>query len=351
MMAAAGGFTDCVKELLYAGAKPALVDENGKTAEQLARESGHKELAELIRRGGDEEEEEGGDDGGEEGPDDETSTQRNRRKKRELAALESRGALKSTAEAEAAAAAAASAAAAAAAAATAGPPVWPEVAKALESGAKEIILQRPDSRAGLPPGQVVDPALWRCVSANLLTLCIAPAVEGGPPPLTRLPDGLGALRGLRTLTLARNGLEALPDTLCSLGGLRTLDCAFNALEALPDGLSALTELEALSVEGNCLRSLAPLAGLANLVSLNCDGNMIASLAPAALADKPRLVLLSARGNAICDIPAEIEKCALLQSLLLKGNTICEVRALPAACPAAFLAALTPAPSAFHPAAS
>ena len=35
MMAASAGYVECVKELLYAGAKPGLVDEHGNTAEQV----------------------------------------------------------------------------------------------------------------------------------------------------------------------------------------------------------------------------------------------------------------------------------------------------------------------------
>lgn len=355
-MAAENGFKDCVKELLYAGnlpfhhqqaslslfpahlsplfshrhrptsssgAKTTLKDEDGKTPETLARENGHVALADYIKRGGDDESD-GEDDGGEEEGEDgeETSTQRNRRKKKELAAKENRGAKPSGKEAaEEAAEAAATAAAAAAGPVT---PTWPEVAKALESGAKELILHRPDNREGLPAGEVLDPALWSCATLNLLNVTIAPKAAGGSPPLARLPDGLRRLTGLRTLLLARNGLEELPAALCALTGLRVLDVSFNALEGLPQGFGALAALETLSLEGNCVKSLAPLAPLHNLVTLNVDGNMVSCLDELDLGSKSRLATLSARGNAIQEIPAEVEKCVLLQSVYLKGNAIADV---------------------------
>jgi len=55
MMASANGNEACVRELLYAGAKPGLLCGAGLTAEAYARRKGHAALADLIARGGEDE--------------------------------------------------------------------------------------------------------------------------------------------------------------------------------------------------------------------------------------------------------------------------------------------------------
>ncbi|XP_078611295.1 uncharacterized protein LOC144881829 [Branchiostoma floridae x Branchiostoma japonicum] len=54
---------------------------------------------------------------------------------------------------------------------------------------------------------------------------------------------VGAMKGLRSLRLARNRLQVLPDEICALENLRTLDVEQNKLEQLPSDMYMLRELQ------------------------------------------------------------------------------------------------------------
>lgn len=116
-------------------------------------------------------------------------------------------------------------------------------------------------------------------------------------PLTHLPESLGRLRRLRVLDLSRNRLQRLPEGTCRLGALRELRLGFNALEALPEPLGALSQLRVLHLQSNRLRSLpASCRALTQLVS-----NASASEDPFSDEDwEPGLEL---RGNAL---PGSVE---------------------------------------------
>ncbi|KAI8479311.1 hypothetical protein Bbelb_429500 [Branchiostoma belcheri] len=58
-----------------------------------------------------------------------------------------------------------------------------------------------------------------------------------------LSPKVGAMKGLRSLRLARNGLRVLPDEICSLENLQTLDVEQNKLEQLPASMYMLRELQ------------------------------------------------------------------------------------------------------------
>ena len=102
------------------------------------------------------------------------------------------------------------------------------------------------------------------------------------------------------------------------------EAAFNALTSLPASFSQLASLETLLLAHNALTSVAPLAPLANLASVTLDANALTSLEDMGLARKPRLALLSVRGNKLASLPAEIGDCALLAQLLARGNALRDV---------------------------
>ena len=241
----------------------------------------------------------------------ETSTQRSRRKRRELAAQESRGAKPSAKEAEEEEEEAREGGAGGGGADSMPPadvaPTWPEVAKALTSGQKELILA--DRLAGDVDGApLVDPALWRCTGLNLLNMSLKvrdvdampghlqmhglththhAQSESGERPLRSLSEGLGRLVGLRTLILSNNALETLPEGISCLSGLKALEVAFNKLTSLPASFSKLTALETLLLAHNQLGSVAALAGCTNLVSVTLDNNHLSQLDDAAFESKAR----------------------------------------------------------------
>ncbi len=280
--------------------------EQGLTAEAWARKRGHVALADLIARGGEDESESEArralrmrpcasvtnaharacaaqEEGGEEaaaGAEEETSTQRSRRKKKEMDAFESRGAKLKAVPADApeeeedAEGGSGGAASVAASAPPRDAPTWPEVAKALESGPKELVLER--AAGGMADeGVCVDPALWRCTSLNLLKLSLKGADAAAPKPLRALPDGIrfltGAIRAGRGCTAAACACGAAALRVCAdtlrrravCAGMRTLILSNNALESLPEAIGALTarfsRLRALARMRSRMRSLAPLA--------------------------------------------------------------------------------------------
>lgn len=311
MMAAANGFTDCVQELLDAGANRMLKCSNNLTAEQYASKRGHKELAALIARGGEPESdsEEDEDNGLEE-----TSGERRRRIKLERQAKEAgrthlvkkaeEGQEKEEEEEEEETEAPVKEADLAA--------KWEEVAQAKQSGSKELIVERTDAAQEAE----VDPALWQCSGVNMLRLRVR--------ALATLPEDLGRLSNLVTLIVSDNAFVALPDALGQLSALKNLEANGNRIKALPEGISKLANLEVLQMAGNQLSSAAPLAPLANLVSVGLDGNKLATLDELDLANKPRLQILSARSNGLEAIPTGLGECQALTSLFLSGNEIEEL---------------------------
>ena len=318
MMAANNGHKEACQELLDAGCNFKLKCERGMTAADYAAKKGFPELAARINRGGESSEEDTDDEDDaydSDAPEGETATQRSKRKKRELEAKERRGATGDAAAAAAARAAAAEAAEAAAAAAAASrpTPVWPEVEKATAGDLKELALEAP--LPAVPGGAEVDPALWWASSVNNLKLAMGPA-------LTRLPDDVSRLSGLKTLIISNNSLTALPAAIGKLTQLKVLEAENNAIATLPDEIADCVALENLRLANNAIESVAPLAGCNTLVTLVIDGNKgLTSLDELDLASKERLVTLSAKKCSVEAVPEDIGKCGLLAEIFLTDNNI------------------------------
>jgi hypothetical protein len=308
MMAAARGHSESCDELLYAGANYKLKCAKGKTAADYARKGGHDALARKIDRGGDsseeeeESEEEGEDDAAFEG---ETSTQRSKRKKKEMEALERRGEKPSAKvknagddEEEIPAGKAPEAR-------------WPETAKAKETEAKELAIERNKGDTE------VDPALFYIKSVNNLKLKLGDS-------LTKLSPDISRMTGLLTLIISGNGLVELPESIGKLKNLKVLEAENNDLVSLPASLAQCKNLEILRVSGNKIKSLAPLNDANNLVTLVVDNNKLTTLDDFTIEAKERLVTLSARMNKITDAPPDLHQCTLLAEIFLKSNKIEEL---------------------------
>ena len=316
MMAANNGHKEACQELLDAGCNFKLKCERGMTAADYAAKKGFHELAARINRGGESSEEDTDDEDDaydSDAPEGETATS-DQAQKRELEAKERRGATDT----------------AAAAAAAAPPPrsrrsrrrrrrrFPPRTRLVRDREGHRRRSQGARSRGAPPPvpdGAEVDPALWWAASVNNLKLAMGPA-------LTRLPDDVSRLAGLKTLIISNNALTALPTAIGKLTQLKVLEAENNAISTLPDEIANCSALENLRLANNAVESVAPLAGCNTLVTLVIDGNKgLTSLDELDLASKERLVTLSAKRCSVEAVPEDIGKCGLLAEVFLTDNNI------------------------------
>ena len=77
----------------------------------------------------------------------------------------------------------------------------------------------------------------------------------GSNNLYRLPDSIGDLYNLEVLYLDSNHLDILPDSICNLRNLHTLSIEHNSLRALPSNFGHLTSLTTLFLNNNRLTTL------------------------------------------------------------------------------------------------
>ncbi len=137
--------------------------------------------------------------------------------------------------------------------------------------------------------------------------------------LTALPESLGQLTQLQTLDLSYNQLTALPESLGQLTQLQNLDLSDNKLTALPESLGLLTQLKRLYLGANELTPLAQLLGqLTQLQTLRIWGNKLSSL-PEWIGDLTQLQVLSVHTNQLTALPESIRELTQLKELLLHGN--------------------------------
>jgi len=243
-------------------------------------------------------------------------------------------------------AAAAEAAAGATKSAVEGPitePLWPEVKAVLEaeklpdrtSWLRDLNVTRRKAAADgdeadaeaaalpppLPGSFVIDPALWRCTTLNVLKLQMPVGA------IIALPADVSRLDILSTLIIAGNMIQSLPESIGDLKHLKVLEAGNNALTALPDGLSRCEALEVIDVSHNALTTLMPLAPLKQLVSLHADSNQLTSLDGLTFSELERLVDLSCSGNQISALSPEIGLLAgSLMTLNLSSNKLTAVPA-------------------------
>jgi adenylate cyclase len=94
--------------------------------------------------------------------------------------------------------------------------------------------------------------------------------------LSVLDEGtLSQLPSLRNLRLDRNLFRTLPESLGDLKWLESLSCADNALSKLPESVGKLQKLESLDLHNNSLTALPPsLWNCASLLRLNVTSNLL-----------------------------------------------------------------------------
>lgn len=193
-------------------------------------------------------------------------------------------------------------------------------------------------------------------------------VLGGP--LTELPESLGQLTQLQSLSLSENQLALLPEWLGQLTQLQTLNLGSNQLTTLPEWLKQLMQLQWLNLSGNQLTELpewlSQLTRLQSLILLNnqltklpeslsqlllrrlslgdmTGGNSLKEVPscirslkhlvefwaskclltsiPDWLCELSSLKVLELRNNALTELPESLAKLELLERLGLEGNRL------------------------------
>ncbi|MCA9920891.1 MAG: leucine-rich repeat domain-containing protein, partial [Anaerolineales bacterium] len=142
-----------------------------------------------------------------------------------------------------------------------------------------------------------------------------------PPQLTELPDTIGQLSQLRSLSLNDNKLMTVPDTIGQLAQLQILNLRNNKLMAVPDAISQLTQLWTLYLNSNQLTVVPETIGqLTWLQWLYLFDNQLTAI-PDTIGELTWLQELDLANNQLTAIPDTIGQLIMLQSLNLSYNRL------------------------------
>lgn len=144
--------------------------------------------------------------------------------------------------------------------------------------------------------------------------------------LTRVPQDIQFLQGLKTLSLSTNRLTSLPFELSQLSGtLAELDLSINEFAEMPECVCHLTNLNLLNMSVNNLLAIpSNIGNLTSLRTLDLRNNRLTSL-PSDIGNLTQLIYLSLQDNSISELPNEVGKLTMLREIYMDRNC---VRALP-----------------------
>ena len=156
-------------------------------------------------------------------------------------------------------------------------------------------------------------ALNRLTELKTLRLCRSGQTE--------FPECVKNLRRLSRLDLRQNQIETVPTWVAELWDLRELDFSRNELTALPESLCALWQLQTLNLSENQLTTLPESLGqLPQLRSLNVSSNELTAL-PKSLGQLSRLQTLNLSRNQLTALPESLGQLTQLQTLVAFRNRL------------------------------
>ncbi len=136
-----------------------------------------------------------------------------------------------------------------------------------------------------------------------------------------LPEELGKLTKLESLSLDNNQLSALPESVGKLTKLESLSLNNNQLSALPESVGKLTKLESLSLDNNQLSALPESVGKLNkLQHLYLNNNQLSAL-PESVGKLTKLESLYLNNNQLSALPESVGKLNKLESLQIDNNQL------------------------------
>jgi Leucine Rich Repeat (LRR) protein len=148
----------------------------------------------------------------------------------------------------------------------------------------------------------------------------------GSQEITKLPDGIGFLKNLKTLVLNSNYLITLPDSFRNLANLKNFDFSYNTLTKLPAPVYQLGNLKKLYLCNNRLKELLDAFGnLVHLIWLDLSFNGLAKL-PESFGNLLNLKALLLNNNKLTTLPESFGNLIKLETMLLLNNN--ELEKLP-----------------------
>jgi len=116
------------------------------------------------------------------------------------------------------------------------------------------------------------------LGGRLLYIKVGNDFDGGNILLTTLPESIGNLSQIQTLSLAENDIGELPESITSLNNLANLILSFNSISSLPEDIGSLSGLYFLDLGYNQLENVPESIGnLENLEYLWLFNNNLSSL--------------------------------------------------------------------------
>ena len=142
--------------------------------------------------------------------------------------------------------------------------------------------------------------------------------------LETLPDEIGNLENLTSLTITKNKLTSLPPDIDNLINLERLDLDDNSLTFLPPNISNLRNLKVLDLSNNILDKLPiNIGNLRNLEVLYVHLNRLDEL-PDSIIELRNLQVLVLSNNRLTELPDSIRELTNLTHLYLDNNHITRI---------------------------
>lgn len=120
-----------------------------------------------------------------------------------------------------------------------------------------------------------------------------------------IPETIGDIRSLTSITIMNQPIRALPDSIGNLTNLESLVIYNAPITALPNSIGNLTNLKTLVLANTKLVALPPsVANLTNLTTVNVSHNRLSRFPPSVTA-LPKLTSLELTANPITRLPVPI----------------------------------------------
>ena len=143
--------------------------------------------------------------------------------------------------------------------------------------------------------------------------------------LTEVPESIGKLQQLHTLSLHNNNITDIPEVIGKLQQLHTLSLSNNNLTDIPEVIGKLQQLQSLYLNNNNLTDIPEVIGkLQQLQYLSLHNNNNLTDIPEVIGKLQQLQSLSLNNNNLTDIPEVIGKLQQLQYLYLHDNNITDI---------------------------